>query len=398
MQPNSGSLSERWNIDERALARVACFEDWVATAAAPEAETRSQQLSKLLRAAVSLAGLKLCGYTLRPKRFPPGSRQNYGKFTLKHPSHFLISSNCLTDPDGWRVAAQFMISGAMQWAKSGSARSRMALAITAFLADPAAFDPAPWEEPEQIPPAVALSAGELGGSASGADGRFAAALAVPLAPTPPASVAAPQSPLAVGNLKRRREPQAPRVTASFADTRFVGEDTAVRPPAFEGPQSTVPGGEHDFDDLSVTCRMPEIEVLVQEDIYVRGEPRSVLFDIRVLETEDTRAIRGAIHQFIERFDAIAANVGLTLRAPGPLPVLYVVCGGVLGFNFRGGVYINLWPLIRLQAPGRPPSVQAEEAFLQVLLHEIAHWHVKHHDENFANYLAALVYQCRFCLK
>jgi hypothetical protein len=79
----------------------------------------------------------------------------------------------------------------------------------------------------------------------------------------------------------------------------------------------------------------------------------------------------------------------------PLPVFFVVCAGLLGFNSGGGLYINVWPLARSPRPGS--SASADVDFLHVLLHEVAHYRTMQHDETFARHFASLVYTCRDCV-
>jgi hypothetical protein len=80
---------------------------------------------------------------------------------------------------------------------------------------------------------------------------------------------------------------------------------------------------------------------------------------------------------------------------GPFPLSYIVCASALGYNYRGRVYVNLFPLSR---PRGADMASVEEDFLHVLLHEIAHWHQALHNEDFAVHFAQLVYTCRNCIE
>lgn len=386
-QANAGSLSERWDVDKFALARVATFDDWEAPAGEPAC--RLAWLTQLLQALLGICDpywgehMKMC-----VKRFPPASRAYFGRLQYNKADakyNFFLSPSCLMELEGWRIAAQMMCGEIFNQCMANGKHARLAAASVAFLGSPQAFRAAEWATRE-----VRASVIDTSGNGAGSASSSAAGSGVSTPASGGSASSMPASPPASPAPKARRSPP----DIKLADTR-AQQMAAVHPPAFEGVQTSLPGNESTFEDSAVTCRVPTISEFVEIPVYVPcGKTINVLFDAALLGTEDgIDEMHTLMPACIAECEAVLSNVRRALSIP-TLPIVYVVCAGVLGFNYRGAVYINLWPLTRPRAPTDPRTA---EDFLQVLLHEVAHWREKHHDENFATLLARLVFACRNCI-
>ena len=154
-------------------------------------------------------------------------------------------------------------------------------------------------------------------------------------------------------------------------------------------------------DDAVMCRVPSIRLQPYPfDLNTGGGAASrtvvIHVDPAVLALPAFSAglanFKTAFQKLLPDIEKLAQSVAARLGYP--MPLVYVICEGVLGFNYRGGVYLNVWPLAHVNLAVRADVMEAASSMLLTLLHEVAHWSHVAHDAGFADTFGKLVWAFR----